>query len=70
VPHKWSEQNFFNENEGKPTDTIFGCVTTAETWRFLRLQNSELTLDSESYGTESLEKVLGILQQIVDFYQK
>ncbi len=60
----------FNEKQGKPYDTIFGCATTAETWRFLRLQNNELTLDSQSYGTESLDKVLGILQQIVDFYKK
>ncbi len=36
----------------------------------LRLQNNVFTLDLESYGTESLEKVLGILQQIVDFYKK
>jgi len=26
------------------------------------------TFDSESYGAESREKVLGILQQIVDFF--
>jgi len=55
-------QNFLTK---KPTDTILGCVMTAETWRFLCLQNSELTFDSKSYGTNDLEKVLGIFQQIV-----
>ncbi len=62
-----SMQNFLTK---KPTDTILGCVMTAETWRFLCLQNSELTFDSKSYGTNDLEKVLGIFQQITDFYKK
>jgi len=59
----------FNQQQGKPTDTIFGCVTTAETWRFIRIKNNVITLDTSAYGINEIDKVLGILQIIVDSYK-
>ncbi len=47
-------------------DTIFGCVTTGETWQFLRLTESVLTIDSARYYIVELEKILGALLAVVN----
>jgi hypothetical protein len=56
----------FNAREGNPIATIFGCVTTGDVWRFLKLQNKALTIDSEVHYLDNLPIILGILQMIVE----
>lgn len=45
----------------KPNKIIYGCVTNGELWKFLKLQETDLTIDLESYALEPIERLLGIL---------
>ncbi|OQY43740.1 MAG: hypothetical protein B6242_14110 [Anaerolineaceae bacterium 4572_78] len=60
----------FNEQEGNDVDTIFGCVTTGETWQFLKLENGTLFIDRIRYYIDDVETILGIFQCIIDYYKK
>lgn len=56
-----------NELEGNnPIPTLYGCSTTGIEWRFLKLTNHTVTLDEHRYLITDLDKLLGILQQILD----
>lgn len=55
----------FNERQGKPVRVLYGCVTTGDRWRFLRLEGTQATIDTTEYPVEALEKVLGILLELV-----
>ncbi len=58
----------FNENEGHPKKVIYGCVTTAFLWCFLKLENQQLLIDPVYVPLtfNEPEKVLAALQWIVD----
>ena len=58
----------FNEKKGKHTPIIYGCVTNAYDWSFLKLENEILWMDTERYylETTNLPQILSILQEIVD----
>lgn len=58
----------FNENEGHPKKVIYGCVTTAFLWCFLKLENSQLLIDPVYVPLtfDEPERVLAVLQWIVD----
>ena len=58
----------FNENKGNDTDIIFGCVTTGENWQFLKLENGTILLDDKRYYLDNVGQILGMLQNIIDFY--
>ena len=45
----------------KPDQTIYCCVTNGELWKFLKLQETDLTIDLEAYALEPIERLLGIL---------
>ncbi len=49
---------------------MYGCVTTAEEWRFMRLDNTHFTLDEKRYRLDRLEELLGVIQHILNFYRK
>ncbi len=59
----------FNNRFKNPVNTIYGCVTTADDWKFMKLEKSMITVDSDTYYLNELEAVLGIFQSIVDFYK-
>ena len=56
-----------NEREKKVIPTLYGCCTTGVEWRFLRFENSTFTLDETRYLISNLPKLLGVLQQIIDW---
>jgi len=58
-----------NEDDGKPLDVIYGCVTTARDWQFMKLENNQLLIDKKVYSIEKLETILGIFQHIIDYYK-
>jgi len=60
----------FNENDKFPVSTIYGCVTTGDAWQFLKLENDTLTIDTERYFYDNLPTLLGVFQQIIDFYKE
>lgn len=51
----------FNEREGTRIPAVFGCVTSGSNWRFLRLEESTLSIDQPEYYLRDLAKILGIL---------
>jgi hypothetical protein len=56
----------FNQRHGKTLEVIYGCVTTGETWQFMRLEGKKLLIDQRRYFLNELETILGILQFIID----
>ena len=51
----------FNTQANRPIGTIFGVVTTGEIWKFMRLQGTSATVDSDEYFLIQTEKIVGIL---------
>jgi hypothetical protein len=45
---------------------VYGVVTTGVSWKVLRLQGADVTLDLAEYHIENLGKILGILGHIVE----
>ncbi|MCU0444167.1 MAG: hypothetical protein MUE85_04560 [Microscillaceae bacterium] len=58
----------YNEQKGKPVPCIYGCAVTGDVWKFLKLEKSKITLDTENYYLVELPKVLGILPQILNSF--
>ncbi|MEN8220219.1 MAG: hypothetical protein ABFS56_28485 [Pseudomonadota bacterium] len=59
----------FNQNENNDIETIYGCVTTGETWQFIKLENEAIHIDSHRYYINNVGEILGVLQVIIDFYK-
>lgn len=59
----------FNRAEGTPIETIYGVVTSGEVWQFLKLHDHIIYTDRHRYFIEHPDKILGILQHIVDCYE-
>jgi hypothetical protein len=56
----------FNERSGIGITPLFGCVTSGNVWRFLRLAGGELHIDqNEYYLTTQPEAIVGILCHIL-----
>jgi hypothetical protein len=61
----------FNLKAEKAKPCIYGCVTSAEVWQFLKLEATQLTIDSNRYAltpleyTESISKILGVFSSIL-----
>lgn len=60
----------FNEKYGYPIETIYGCATTADDWQFLKLSGKQLSIDRDKYFISELETILGVFQQIIDYYKE
>ena len=54
----------FNEREGTPVASVFGCVTSGSNWRFLKLERSTLFIDKSEYYLRDADRILGILVSI------
>lgn len=48
----------FNERARRTESPIYGCVTTGETWQFLRLQGQSALLNRDRYYLDGVGKVL------------
>lgn len=60
----------FNQKMGTPVSVIYGCVTTADDWLFLKLEDKQLWIDRKKYYLGQLSHLLGVWQWIIDFYKK
>lgn len=56
----------FNEAAGRATSPVYGCVTTGETWQFLRLAERVALLDRPRYYLDNASRILGVLQAIYE----
>ncbi len=55
----------YNEQRHQAIDAIYGVVTTGSLWRFLKLVNNTAYVDIIEYPLQELDKILGILTEIV-----
>jgi hypothetical protein len=60
----------FNENRHYERTPIYGAVTDGGTWRFLKLDENNFYVDTNKFTTDKLPLLLGVLQEIMDFYKK
>lgn len=56
----------FNQENGEPYQTIYGAVTNAYEWVFLKLEKDTIWIDTERYFLNEVTKILGILQFIIE----
>ncbi len=59
----------FNQQAGEPCETIYGAVTNAYDWVFMKLDGDTVFIDKERYFLNDLPKILGIFQFIIDQYK-
>jgi hypothetical protein len=55
----------FNATKGHALPAVYGAVTTGILWRFLRLQGTNVAVDSAEYSIEKIEQIVGILVGMV-----
>jgi hypothetical protein len=58
----------FNERKGQPKKVIYGCVTNAFSWCFMKLENKNLYIDTNfvPLNFTAPQNVLAVLQWILD----
>ena len=61
----------YNQRDGNPIDVIFGCVTNAYEWLFMRLEGNSLQTDIDRYFLDALNlpRLLSVLNHITDSYR-
>ena len=52
----------YNLEDGQSVPRIYGAVTTASEWLFMRLEENILTIDARRYALSELPHILGIFQ--------
>ena len=55
----------FNQQTGEPCDIIYGAVTNAFDWVFMKLEGNIVFIDLDRYYLNQLPHILGIFQYIV-----
>lgn len=56
----------YNQQTGSTIAAIWGVVTTGSAWKFLRLEDTTVTLDLKEYYIDNIGKILGVLQHVVE----
>lgn len=56
----------FNVAKGEPVSQVYGASTTGAHWKFLRLRDTQVTLDADDYFVTQVGKILGILLHMVE----
>ncbi len=59
----------FNKQMNEPYETIYGVVTNAFDWVFLRLEAEYIWIDTQRYFLNDLPRILGIFQFIINQYK-
>lgn len=55
----------FNDREGLQLPTIYGVVTTGNTWKFLKQEGSDVYIDLQEYHIANANKIIAILVEMV-----
>ncbi|MEG4801057.1 hypothetical protein QUB63_21125 [Microcoleus sp. ARI1-B5] len=51
----------FNKQHNDEIEAIYGCVTTGNAWKFLKLVNQTVFIDLTDYYIKEADKILGII---------
>ncbi len=55
----------YNEKEGYDLPSVYGAVTTGDEWKFIKLINDTAYIDTDNYYINDVEKIIGILTEMV-----
>lgn len=55
----------FNDREGNSVRLIYGAVTTASNWKFLKYENDVIYIDRPEYYIADVNKIMGILVKMM-----
>ena len=55
----------FNDRKKNEIACIYGAVTTASIWKFLKLEGDIVSIEGREHYLQSLDSILGILTQII-----
>jgi len=55
----------FNQKRNNSIPCIYGAITTGSIWKFLKLQDNQVSVEMLEHFIENIESILGILMQIV-----
>ena len=55
----------FNEQKGRPIQNVYGVVTTGSLWKFLKLNDNQVTLDSREYHIHETGRIVGIMVSMI-----
>jgi hypothetical protein len=58
----------FNEQEGKPIPYVYGCAVTSGEWKFLKLEENKVSIDTKTYYLVELPKILGVFHQVIQSF--
>jgi hypothetical protein len=58
----------FNNQMNEPHEVIYGAVTNAFDWVFMKFENKTIYIDLERYFINQLPKILGIMNFIIKKY--
>ncbi len=56
----------FNQLKKNNIHAIYGCVSTGTIWQFIRLEGTDLAIDTRQYFISDLGEILGVFQHIID----
>ena len=56
----------FNQASDRPVSAIYGCISSGTQWRFLKLENSVVTIDLTDYPLLPVEVILGFLVWMIN----
>jgi len=55
----------FNASEGSTSTRVAGVVTTGSNWKFLQLEEAQVTVDQRKYYIDQVGKILAVLRHLV-----
>jgi hypothetical protein len=55
----------FNQQAGRDSAPVYGCISSGVLWRFLKLEGQEMTIDVEDRLLNPMNKLLAILAWMV-----
>lgn len=59
--------DIFNKNEhNEDLKKIYGAVTTGTAWKFLKLEEKQVSIDLDEYSIDSPGKIIGILSKMIE----
>ncbi len=60
----------YNEQEGENINVIYGCVTNAYDWCFMKLEYNIIYVDIDRYYLNKVDEIVGIILYILKQYEK
>ncbi len=56
----------YNQQEGKEIPIIYGCITNAYDWCFMKLENDIIYIDVDRYYLNKVDEIVGIIIHILE----